>query len=152
MFDIAFLLDEPLHHAEAGTPGAWGRTCLGLDFEEHFIAPLDRWTRADDERQWVEAGRRLMDGGERTAFVLEAGWLWWTAWRDAERVIVQQRLLVEDRMASAWVAPPSSVPYDLVGARETHNEDGVPLSEWQMSMADVRAFVERRARLSGTAG
>ena len=145
MFDIAFILNEPPYLDEDGRQGLWGRIVLG-DFSERFVAPTRWWSRVEYERQWVDGANRLLAGARESAFVEQAGRTWWIAWRESESVFVQQRLLVADEMAPARLAVVSELPYELVGDRETHSEDGSPISQWLVGVDDVRAFVERRAK------
>src|SRR5438046_2499823 len=46
----------------------------------------------------------------------------------------------------AHVTDYGAAPYHLLEDRCTHSEDGARISEWQISVAEVRAFVERQAR------
>jgi hypothetical protein len=141
MFDIAFIPGEPPFEDEEWI-GLWGCTVLG-EFRERFIAPTGWRGRADYERQWIEGAERLLRGEPSTAFAIEAGRLWWTAWRESAGVVVQQRLLVTDAMAPARTAEASSLPYELVGAR------GDNVSEWRVRFDDLRAFVARRGDAHG---
>jgi hypothetical protein len=145
MFNIAFLENEPTYTDEEGWSGLWGRIVLG-EFSESFISPVGWWRRNDYERQWIEGANRLLGGAPESAFVEQAGRVWWTAWREGESVVVQQRLLIHESMARAWSAVADDLPYDLVGKRQTHSDDGRPLSQWLLGVADFQAFVERRIR------
>ena len=138
MFDIAFIPGEPPYVDEEG-PGLWGETVLGA-FSERFIAPTDWWSREDYERQWIEGAERLLRGEPSSAFAVEAGRVWWTAWREGGEVIVQQRHLVTDEMAPARTAEAAEMPYALVGER------GRRVSEWRVSLDDVRDFLARRRK------
>jgi len=143
MFDIAFIDDEPPYLDEEGWTGLGANIKLG-DFSERFVAPIGLWQRVDYERQWIDGARRLIEGKRESAFVAEAGRLWWTAWRVGQQVLVQQRLLVDDSMARAWAADLQDLPYNLVGQRDTVSNDGEPLSEWKVTLPDLRAFVSRQ--------
>jgi hypothetical protein len=144
MFDIGFIQNEPPYLDEDGWPGLWGQIVLG-EFTERFVAPIDWWTRDDYERQWFEGARRLIDGAQESAFVQEAGRLWWTAWREGDDVHIQQRLLVDESLSRARTAGVGELPYEVVGLRATHTDDGQLLSTWIVSIADLRAFVDRSA-------
>src|SRR4051794_38491273 len=102
MFDIAFIPGEPPFEDEEGR-GLWGCTVLG-GFSERFIAPIGWWSRQDYERQWIEGAERLLRGEASSAFAVEAGRVWWTAWREGRDVIIQQRYLITDEMAPARTA------------------------------------------------
>jgi hypothetical protein len=142
MFDIAFVDGEPPYEDEEGT-GLWGCTVLG-DFSERFIAPTGWWSREDYERQWIEGAQRLLAGEPVSAFTVEAGRVWWTAWREGAEVIVHQRYLFADEMAPARTAAASELPYELVGPRRGASEEGFSVSEWRVSIDDLRDFVARR--------
>jgi hypothetical protein len=144
MFDLTILSAEPLYVDEEGWRGRWGRSVLG-DFEETFIAPIEWWAPADYERQWMLGARRLLAGASTSAFTVEAGRLWWVAWRDGADVVIHQQMLLGEEMAAAWTARADEIPYELVGARMTHTEEGDEISEWRVALADVRDFVARRA-------
>lgn len=142
MFDIAFMPGEPRFEDEEGT-GLWGCTVMG-GFSERFIAPLGFWRREDYERQWIDGAERLLRGASPSAFVVEAGRVWWTAWREGTDVFVHQRHLVLDEMAPAWTATPDDLPYALIGPRQTRTAEGTGISEWRVSLDDLRDFVARR--------
>lgn len=142
MFDIAFIPGEPPFEDEEGA-GRWGRTVMG-GFSERFVAPIGWWQPADYERQWIEGADRLLRGESPSAFVVEAGWIWWLAWREGADVFVHQRYLVEDSMAPARTALPADLPYELIGPRITRTAEGTSVSEWRVSLDDVRDFVARR--------
>jgi hypothetical protein len=140
MFDIEFIDPEPEPQDE-GWLGLWGRITLG-DYSERFIAPLGTWTKADYERQWIEAADRLVSGHERTAFVTAPFRFWWTMWHEGEDVFVHEELLTPERYAGPY---DGGVPYRLIEERFTESEDGDQVSEWRVSFADILNFVERRA-------
>jgi CdiI N-terminal domain len=148
LFDIAFLTDTPERQDQdgAGRDGLRGRTTLG-DYTEEFLAPLDHWSRSDYERQWFEAANRVLGEAARAAFFTAAFRFWWTMWRESEVILVHEELLTPERLAH--VTDYGVVPYHLIEDRRTHSEDGAPISEWQITVADVRGFLKRRCRTSG---
>jgi hypothetical protein len=144
VFDIFFEPGDPVPYSEKDDwLGLLGRSVFG-SFTESFVAPLGWWSRPDYERQWLEGARRLVSGLKASAFVLEPGRLWWTAWLDGDRVIIQQRLLVAPEMEEARAATPDAVPYEAVGRRNSTSVDGPAVSEWTVGVADVRDFLDRR--------
>jgi hypothetical protein len=144
MFDLAFLSTEPLYVGEEGWRGRWGLSVLG-DFEERFVAPIEWWQPADYERQWILGARRLLAGAPSTAFTVEAGRLWWIAWRAGAGVAIHQQLLLGEQMEPAWMATADEIPYELVSERVTHTEDGDEISKWRVTFAEIHDFVTRRA-------
>ena len=143
IFDIGVIEDEAPYVDDDGWTGVWARIALG-EFDERFIARVAAWQLADYEGQWLDGARRLIDGARESCFVADAGRLWWTAWREGQIVLVQQRLLVEHTMVPARNADAASLPYELVGPRRTHSEQNEPYSEWQVTIGDLVAFVGRR--------
>jgi CdiI N-terminal domain len=96
MFDIAFTSDAPEQQPD-GWVGLWGRTQLGACAED-FLAPLGPWQRADYERQWIEAARRLLGPASRAAFFTASFRFWWVLWREGEEVIAHEELLLPERL------------------------------------------------------
>ncbi len=144
MFDLTFLSTEPLYVAEEGWRGRWGLSVLG-DFEERFVAPIEWWQPSDYERQWILGARRLLAGASSSVFTLEAGRLWWIAWRTGGDVVIHQTLLVDKQMEPAWTATADEIPYELVSERVTHTEDGDEISNWHVTLAEIHDFVTSRA-------
>jgi hypothetical protein len=142
LFDIAFITDTSEPQNDGGMNRLRGRTTLGA-YTEEFLAPFGHWKRADYERQWVEAARRVLGPAGRAAFFTAAFRFWWAMWREGDVIFVHEELLTPERMAG--VVDDGSVPYHLIENRRTHDEDGMPISEWQISAEDVRAFVKRHA-------
>ncbi len=140
MFDIAFTSDVPERQPE-GWVGLRGHTRLGAH-AENFLAPLGAWQRADYERQWIEAARRLLGPAARAAFFTVAFRFWWVMWREGEEVIVQEHLLVPEQLGGLtdWRA----APYQLIGERDAASEDGAPVSEWLLGVTDIAGFLARR--------
>jgi hypothetical protein len=138
MFEIAFIDDVP-EYRDDGWRGLWGGVTFGA-FQERFVAPVERWTRVDYERQWLEAARRLLGEADRTGFVTAPYRFWWTAWREGERVFIHQEFFVPGRYAEPY---DGRTPYEIIGARRTQSEDG-RVSEWEVTLGDIRDFVARR--------
>lgn len=143
MFDIAFMTDTPERQDEDGEgwDGLRGRITLGA-YTEGFIAPLGYWSRADYERQWVEAAGRILGQAARGAFCTDPFRFWWTMWRKGEAILVHEEFLTPERLAQ--VTDYAAVPYHLIEDSPKHSEDGELISEWQIKVADVRGFVKRR--------
>ena len=144
MFDIAFVGTEPELQDE-GWYGLWGQLTIG-DYRESFLASLSLWSRADYERQWVEAATRLVRGKERSAFFTSAFQFWWTMWSDGVTVRVHEELFTGERLEPLGSSPNTSVtPYHLIDSYQSMTEDGEPISEWQLALDDIHAYLARRA-------
>lgn len=143
MFDL-----EILSGPEPGEvrPCIWGRITLG-SFQEEFQAPLQTWTAADYEKQWLEAATRLMSGALCAVFLTHmmdpnaAYHIGWSAWRADDRVYVQERLFKIEELAGPF-EPDRAEKY--VGARTEVSEEGNPISQWQVSLSDIAAYIQRR--------
>lgn len=138
-FDIRFIRgdDESLEEfLGEGARGLRGRITLG-DYAEEFVALLGAWMRADYERHWMQAARRMADGADRTAFFVSAFEDRWTMWRDGDRVYAQEHFLDVDGF------PESFDPADLF-AHIRDRETGP--SEWTLDFADIAAFADRMER------
>ena len=104
--------------------------------------PLDNWSRADYQRQWIEAAQRLLGGAERTAFFTSAFQFCWAMSREREMVYVHEHLLVEETLIAPF--DPAD-PYRQIAEPYSGLEDGCEISEWRLNTADIEAFVARRA-------
>jgi len=87
---------------------------------------LVRCRRADYERHWIEAARRLLVGADRTGFFSSAFQFWWTMWRKGQDLFVHEQLIIEATLLEPF--DPSD-PYRQIGERKTEDEDGKALSE-----------------------
>jgi hypothetical protein len=141
VFDIAFIADEP-ERQEGGWYALRGRTVLG-DFREEFLAALGYWDRAGYERHWIEAARRLLAGADRTGFFTSTFQLWWVMWRRGDELAVHEMLLAEDALLERF--DPADPYRQLRDYSDAPNEEGQRPSEWRLRVADIAAFVERRA-------
>lgn len=141
-FDIRFISDEGESLAEFLGEGAWGlrgRITLG-EYTEEFVALLRTWTRADYERHWMEAARRMVDGADRTAFFTSAYEFRWTLWRVGDRVVAQEHFLTAEHFPEPF--DPDDL-YTHIQDRRTRTDDGTAFSEWTLDLAGVAAFAAR---------
>ena len=143
MFDIK-LLGRP--EGEGDGLYSWGEITLG-HFSDEFQAPLFDWAPGDYSAQWLEAAQRLAQGAPVAVFLThmahpEAPYhLGWTAWRDGDRVYIQERLFMRDQLAGDF---DPEYPEVHAGVRREVSDEGMPISQWEISMRDVIAFLERR--------
>ena len=144
MFDI-----ELLGRPEGKGDGLfnWGRLTLGR-FQEEFQAPLYEWAPGDYAAHWLESARRLLRGSPVAVFLThmarpDAAYLvGWPAWRQGDRVYVQERLFVREHLAGAF---DPEFPEVHAGPRQELSADGVRIVQWDVAVTDLAAFVERRA-------
>jgi hypothetical protein len=145
VFDIE-LLGRP--EGEGDGLFSWGRLTLG-HFREEFQAPLYDWAPADYAVHWLEMARRLVQGAPVAVFLThmlrpDAPYhLGWPAWREGDRVFVQERLFLREQLNGPF---DPEYPEVHAGTRQALSVEGEPISEWQIGVADVVAFLERRQR------
>ncbi len=145
MFDIT-LLGRPEGKGERLF--SWGRLTLG-HVREEFQAPLYDWAPGDYTAHWLESAQRLLKGAPVVVFLThvvrpDADYhLGWPAWREGDRVYLQERLFERDRLNGAF---DPEYPEVHAGPRRLISVEGLPISQWQVGLRDVAAFVERRHR------
>ena len=124
----------------------WGRLTLG-HFREEFQAPLYEWAPADYAAHWLESAQRLVRGAPVAVFLThmarpDASYhLGWPAWREGDRVYVQERLFVLEQLSGPF---DPEYPEVHAGPRQHVSPEGVRISQWDVALRDVAAFVERR--------
>jgi hypothetical protein len=143
VFDIE-LIGEP--EGDGERLFNWGRITLG-HFKEEFQAPLFDWAPGDYTAQWLEAADRLAKGASGAVFLThmvhpEAAYhLGWPAWREGERVYVQERLFLREQLQGSF---DPEYPEVHAGARQEVSDEGVLISQWQVGIQDLLAFLQRR--------
>lgn len=123
---------------------AVGKITLGEDWEL-FHAPVHYWSAHDYEENWRAALKRLVDGEEISCLItnmFEAKYsnfiTTWPLYRIGDRVHVQNRIIFRDELDRPF---DEAKPWLSVSPRETVNEDGREISEWVVSLEDVRQFL-----------
>jgi hypothetical protein len=144
MFDIYFTNERvPESDVEAG----YGKIRIG-NYVETFISSFVRWNGADYEHQWVDACERLISGQEQSALITSYVppdssdlLMWWPLYREGEVVHVRNELLFYSQ-----TTVPFSVdsPWASIQERRKTNDEGLEISEWDISLACVHDFLARR--------
>ena len=143
MFDIE-LLGQP--EGEGERLFNWGRLTLG-HFREEFQAPLYDWAPGDYVAHWLESAQKLVQGAPVVVFLTHmmrpdaAYHLGWPAWREGERIYVQERLFLREQLNGAF---DPEFPEVHVGERQEISPEGERISQWTVGLRDIVAFVERR--------
>ncbi len=128
----------------------WGRITLG-GFRDEFQAPLFDWAPGDYTAQWLDAAERLVAGEPAAVFVTHmvhptADYhMGWPAWRDGDRVLVQERLFLREQLDGPF---DGEHPERHLGPRQDVSDEGLRISQWIVTLSDVAAFVDRRRRSS----
>ena len=145
MFDVHFAEGPTVN--DEGWWHAVGTIVLG-EYRDGFEISLEWWGRAAYEQQWLGAAKRLLSGAECVMFLVSYNGpdatfhLAWPVWRNGDSVHVQNCLVLTEQLPTPFNPDEA---HRIVGMRETVSEEGEPISEWVISLADVRAFVDRRS-------
>jgi hypothetical protein len=142
-FSIAFL-DEPTIYEDddAATPSAVGRLVIG-DWEEEFVSSLFRWSKEDYHAQWLLAIESPLSGSDKAALIVEylgpdAGRLWWwPIYRIEDTAYFQEQILFFDRLKEPFSIERA---FSFVKDRQITNEDGDKISEWSVSLSEIKQF------------
>lgn len=124
----------------------WGRVTLG-HFREEFQAPLYDWAPGDYVAHWLESAERLVAGAPVAVFLTHivgpdaAYYVGWPAWREGDRVWVQERLFLPEHLTGAF---DPEHPEVHAGPRQELSPEGERIAQWQVGLGDVAAFVQRR--------
>jgi hypothetical protein len=139
-FSISFL-DEPVVYEE-DDPTAAGRLLIG-DWEEVFVSSLFLWRKEDYEAQWLNAIRSLLNGKDKAALIVEylgpeAGRLWWwPIYRVEDTIYFREQILFFDRLEEPFSIERA---FSFVKDREITSENGNKISEWSVTLTEVRDF------------
>lgn len=137
------LLSEPVSYPELKEKACWGLITIG-SFQERFIAALDYWDAADYVRHWKQAIHRIIQPSPNSCLITSmydpatANFIyWWPMYRIVDTVVIQNQILFLDKLPTPF--DPNS-PFSYVPKHETVNEDGVQISEWSLSIEELKAF------------
>jgi hypothetical protein len=144
-FWIGFLKVQLEHpYEDPSTAAARGRIVLRA-YGEEFLASLHEWTEATYQKQWRGAIASLIQGEDKAVLItnfnspaIASHLEWWALYREGETIFAQNQLLFFDDLNREFEA---SAAVDFLRPRDTKNEEGLPISEWAISMDDLRSFV-----------
>lgn len=149
MFAIEFKSDAAPHRQPSEPGSRYGQITLG-DFRETFISVQTFWDAARYEVHWREALDRIVRDGRDSCLITSIAGpdkshilFWWPLYRDGDSVLVQNSILFLDDLPERFNP---ERPFRSVPVRTTVSEDGDPISEWRVSVADVEAFARSAAR------
>jgi hypothetical protein len=124
---------------------ALGELTLGED-REHFGSVLGFWGVNDYEESWLAALRRLVSGASISCLATSvidpsnANFLEvWPLYREERDVYVQNSLIFPDQLSHEFNP---AAPWESVDPRSVVDEDGQLISEWRVSLDDIREFLE----------
>lgn len=111
-------------------------------FSERFQAPLTVWDVERYKQQWEDAIARILAAEAKNYFVTGLRDPWssnlislFALYREGDEVFIQNQIILcegnEEKIAKMNFL-------DLVAERETHTEDGEEISEWKISIDELR--------------
>lgn len=118
------------------------------EFQEHLDIPLGFWLEKDYYRQWINAIDRLAFKGNSSSLLVtqvfhpeknEFGYAveCWPLYKDGERVYIHNVYLPYELMPKPWTVDSL---YELAGHQDVSSENTSQVSEWQVSIGDIRKF------------
>lgn len=125
---------------------ALGELQLG-EVHEYFQSVLGFWGLDDYTQSWATGLRRILAGASisclatsvtdpSSANFVEV----WPLYREGADVYVQNRFLFLDQLTREF---DPKAPWESMDPRSVVNEDGQAISEWEVTLADIREFLER---------
>jgi hypothetical protein len=149
MFSIGFA-EETLTDAEPGETARIGVLRLG-SYEERFIAHLNEWHEQDYVEHWRRALARAL-AGRPAALVTDmltpaqsTHLVWWPLWKIGDDLAFHNQLLFFEMHDITGSGINVEELFGLVGEHFTNNDDGEPVSEWRVPVAEVAAFLTSRS-------
>jgi hypothetical protein len=115
---------------------------------ERFPMDVGFWSPDDYRRSWWESCARLdaAPGDIASCLVASTGdpakasFIWtWPLHRIGNTVFVQNNLVFLDELETPLDL---TRPWLATGPRQTHTEDGQPISEWSVPLSAVRKFLK----------
>lgn len=145
-FSISFMDTPPEYpYDDPFAKAARGIIVLG-GFREEFLASLHEWTEEDYRQQWQRSVRSLL-GGEQKAVLITtfssptsaSHLMWWALYRKAEEVLVQNHLVFFKDIQGVFDV---NRAVDFLREYRSHDEEGIRISEWSVSLDELRGFAE----------
>ena len=143
-----FFTGEPDQHLgdDPNVPYALGRIVAGA-LDEGFASTLYEWNKRDYEAQWMHSLRRLIAGDKKVALITHyvnpaesSNLEWWALYRGEDDVVhVQNQLRFYDQLGSNFSVADAN---GFLAERTTADEEGNRVSEWEVSFADIKLFVD----------
>lgn len=140
-FSISFLKNNSLTPNELKL----GKIVLG-DYMEHFESSLSYWNMEDYKNQWKNALNKIARESNKSCLITSiydpssSNFLyWWPIYREGSSIFFQNQILFLKKLQPKF--DPSN-PYKSVPARNTINEDGHVISEWELSIEEILEYLK----------
>lgn len=152
VFDIKLLTGHPVpeEYLESGDIACYLEITLG-SFRERFQSTLFYWSISDYQKQWVHAIERIVNVDNSTSALItelrdpalagEVVGQWWVLYREGEKVYVQNQLILKKNLTGGF--NPLD-PYSHIPKRKTETDEGDKISEWEVTVQDMREFLKRQ--------
>lgn len=123
-----------------------GRIEIGERVEE-FVASATLWTADEYRGQWRTAVNRVVTQRAPSALITSVDdplrstmLFWWPLYPENDHVHVQNAILFFDQLDRPFNLDRAD---QFIPPRETHDEDGAPISEWTTSVSALAQFLSR---------
>lgn len=112
------------------------------DFSERFQLPLTVWDVDQYKQQWKVAIQRVVEGDTKNFLIAGMRDPWssdfvslYVLYREGDEVFIQNQIILcegnEEKIVKMDIL-------DLVEERENHTEDGEEISEWKVTIDELR--------------
>jgi hypothetical protein len=133
-----YLTDEVVEESDGFA--VYGRIHIG-DYYETFFASLDGWTPAEYCEHWRAALTRIVDGEAQSVLITSYQpahilSVWWPLYRVSDVVFVRNELLIYEQLKEPFDV---GAPWNLIRERRALTDEGLPISEWTTSVAEIKA-------------
>lgn len=125
---------------------ARGQITIG-NFTEEFECAIHYWDKERYMNQWVEGCNKICKEPKSALMTsihepVQANFMvWWVMYRESNNVYIQNQLLFMENLSSPFQ---EENIYEHISDRETVNEDGLEISEWQTSVSEIKQWLDTR--------
>lgn len=114
------------------------------DFTEQLRIPISYWSLEDYKRNWTSSLAQGIDNKKHSALAVSmyepnfTNFIFvWVVYYRGDEAYVQNKIIFLDECQNFT---PETIN-DFIGERETHNEDGMRISEWATDLNSVITFL-----------
>lgn len=114
------------------------------NFTERLHIPISYWSLGDYKRSWVSSLAQGIDNKKHSALAVsmyEPGFtnfiFAWVVYYHGDVAYIQNKIIFLDECQNFT---PDTIN-DFIGERETHNEDGMRISEWATDLNSIITFL-----------
>lgn len=146
MFDIAFCSDHPRDSGHTEEPHISHGVIRLNEFNEIFECSLEYWDKNEYRSQWYKGICRAVDKRSDSCLITSitnpatANFLvWWPMYVVDSRVVFRNQLYFLEGPNNGFDV---EHPYRFLMPRKPYSEDGEKVSEWSVSMDDLKAWID----------